>query len=233
MNNTMKTRNLFVKSALAVCLAAVMVLSMTACGNRASANSSYGNQPEHQVTANVADDSTDTENAQDTSSDEDGDDTTTQNTDSITMIGDSVMLGAAPALQELFPNAVIDAKESRQVVQAGSVVDNLASQGELGDIVVIALGTNGTFNSSSGQELIDKIGSDKTIYWVTAYGEHLDWQDDSNAAIEKVADNNDNVTIIDWAAEAPDHPEWFYDDGIHLKSEGQEGYAKLIQDSIS
>lgn len=150
----------------------------------------------------------------------------------ITAIGDSVMLGAAPALQEAIPGCVVDAAESRQVVKAKETVQALKDQGKLGDTVILGLGTNGPFKTSVGQELLDAIGSDKTIYWVNVYGAHLRWQDDSNATISELAKQNPNVHIIDWASEAAAHPEWFYNDGIHLKPAGQKGYAQLMFRSV-
>ena len=151
----------------------------------------------------------------------------------ITAIGDSVMLGAAPALQETIPGCVVDAAESRQVVKAKATVESLKSQGKLGDTVVLGLGTNGPFKTSVGQDLLNAIGAEKTVYWVNVYGAHLNWQDESNQTIAELARQNENVHIIDWAGPAAEHPEWFYNDGIHLKPAGQKAYAQLVFQSIA
>ena len=147
-----------------------------------------------------------------------------------TAIGDSVMLGAASVLEEEFPNAVIDAKESRQVWHGKELIDELKSENQLFEPVIIALGTNSPFSESSGQEILDDLGPDCTVYWVNAYG--IDWQEEVNATIESLAQKNANVHIIDWASTGAKHPEWFYDDGIHLNPDGQEGYAELIAESV-
>ncbi|RRJ67310.1 hypothetical protein EHV15_33590 [Paenibacillus oralis] len=63
----------------------------------------------------------------------------------ITIIGDSVIVGVAPVLEEQYPGIVIDGKVSRQMKQAQSIVDELKSKGKLGDRVVFELGTNGPF----------------------------------------------------------------------------------------
>lgn len=151
---------------------------------------------------------------------------------SIVAIGDSVMLGAAPSIQKVIPGCVVDASESRQVVQAGEVVKALEQKGILGDTVIIGLGTNGSFSMEVGQSIIDQLGSEREIFWITAYGQHLQWQDSSNEMIARLADNNENVQVIDWAERAASHPEWFYDDGIHLNSTGQEAYAEMILEYI-
>lgn len=152
--------------------------------------------------------------------------------DYVTAVGDSVMLGASPSIKEVLPSCMIDAKESRQVSNSKDVFSSLISQGNLGSIVIIGLGTNGPFELSEGQALIDSFGKDRTIYWITAYGEHLQWQDDVNSIIYQLAKNNANVCIIDWAEIAVTHAEWFYDDGIHLSPSGQQAYADLILKSI-
>lgn len=152
---------------------------------------------------------------------------------SVTMVGDSVMLGASPSILGILPDCVIDAKVSRQVIQADSVIDSLENQDLLRQTVVIALGTNGTFSTAKGQELIDRLGSGRTIYWVTVYGRDLSWQEDSNATIRKLAEDNENVHIIDWSQAAAEHAEWFCADGIHLSIEGRAAYAGVILGGLS
>lgn len=152
---------------------------------------------------------------------------------SVTMVGDSVMLGAAPSIQEALPDCVIDAKVSRQITQADDVLDSLEQQNTLHQTVVIALGTNGPFGTDVGQELIDRLGNDRTVYWVTVYGSELSWQEDSNTTIRELADANENVHIIDWAQTASGHTEWFYSDGIHLNAEGREAYTQMVLTALS
>ena len=153
---------------------------------------------------------------------------TEQPAEIISVIGDSVFLGAAPDYQKLVPNAVIDAKISRQVYQALDVAKKLDKKGKLGNTVLIALGTNGKFNEVTGQELIDYLGKDRRIYWITAYGKKLSWQKEVNQTIKKLAEKNENVSVIAWAKEAKKHPNWFYQDGTHLNTKGQAGFAKFI-----
>jgi len=150
----------------------------------------------------------------------------------ITAIGDSVMLGASSKIQELMPNCIIDAKVARQAWSALDIAKELNRQENLKDTVIIALGTNGTFQSEVGQELLDYLGTDREIYWVTAYGKTLSWQEEVNTVIYELAEQNDNLHVIDWASEASQHSDWFYEDGIHLKLDGQSGYASLLFEAI-
>lgn len=154
------------------------------------------------------------------------------NQDNITAIGDSVMLGAAPAIQNKFPNCIIDAKESRQLTDCFDIVQNLNSEGKLYNKVIIALGTNGDFNKSDGQKLLDYLGKDRQVYWITTYGKTLTWQNNVNDTIKKLAESNSNVTIIDWSSVIRSKPNWLYSDGIHLNSDGQARYANYLSKEI-
>lgn len=147
---------------------------------------------------------------------------------SVTMVGDSVLLGASPSILAVQPDYVIDAKVGRQLVQAGSVLDSLEAQGLLRQTVVMELGTNGAFGVEKGQELINRLGNGRTIYWVTVYGRELGWQEESNATIRQLAAQNENVHIIDWSQAVSGHPEWLCGDGIHLSAAGRDAYANIV-----
>ena len=148
----------------------------------------------------------------------------------VTLIGDSVMLGAVENISSAMPGCIVDAKESRQVKAGVEIAQALEQQGNLRSTVVIALGTNGTFSTETGQALIDYLGPDRNIYWVYAYG--VSWQQDSNNTISALATNNANVTIIDWPAYASEHSEYFYSDGIHLNGDGRNAYAQMLVDNV-
>jgi peptidoglycan/LPS O-acetylase OafA/YrhL len=147
----------------------------------------------------------------------------------ITFVGDSVMLGASKAILNTFSDSYVDAKESRQVRNTLPILQGLANEGKIGSTVVIALGTNGAFTTDTGSQLIDFLGTDKKIYWVKAYGQHLQWQQQANAAVDAIAEKYSNVKVIDWASEGAAHPEYFGSDGIHLNEAGSKAYAKFIK----
>lgn len=159
--------------------------------------------------------------------------TSNKNVDSrVTMVGDSVMLGAVPTLMEEMPEAIIDAQESRQVVEAVDILKELKKEDKLGGTVVIELGINSYFTLATGQEVIDYLGKDRRIFWVSVYGKYLQDQTKINEVIEELAEKNDNVCVIPWNQEAQLHPEWFYNDGIHLNGEGRQGFAQVIYSAL-
>jgi len=151
----------------------------------------------------------------------------------MSVIGDSVFLGAAPSFKKLYRHAVIDAKISRQVRHGLEAAKKMEKKNKLGDIVIISLGTNGTFNSATGQELIDYLGKQRTIYWIDAYGKGLDIQKEVNSTIHKLVKKNSNVHLIPWSEEGKKHPGWFYQDGTHLNLKGQKGFSRYIMKNLS
>lgn len=151
----------------------------------------------------------------------------------ISVIGDSVFLGAAPSFKKIQKNAVINAKVSRQVRHGLDVAKKMDKKGTLGDTVILSLGTNGNFNPVTGQELIDYLGKDRTIYWINIYGKNIAWKNKVNKQINELAKKNSNVHVIPWAKTAKKHSDWFYQDGTHLNAKGQNGFAEFIRKSIS
>ena len=150
-----------------------------------------------------------------------------------TAIGDSVMLGAAPALKEMFPDSIISAAESRQVRETETIAAELDAKGELMETVIIALGANGSFSKKQGQALLDSFGQDCTLYWVAPYGKNLYWKDSTLEILRELESENENLTVLNWPEEAEQHSDWFYDDGMHLNASGQKGYAQFLMNSLS
>ncbi|MGN0937904.1 MAG: acyltransferase family protein [Selenomonas sp.] len=152
-------------------------------------------------------------------------------------IGDSVMLGASPALRQVLPGCFIDAEVSRYVGGGLEAAKALAAQGHLGNIVVIALGTNGPIAgyeryAVQTNELLEYLGPNRHIFWVNVYCPKLTWQQVNNDCIRDMPIAHPNVTVIDWYSLVKDHPEWLTSDGIHPNDEGIKAYANLVHDTI-
>lgn len=145
-------------------------------------------------------------------------------------IGDSVLLAAATALTDQLPGIRIEAAVGQQMWQAPSVVAKLNADGRLRHTVLIALGTNGQVTERDLGRLYDVIGPGHRIVLVTVWVPR-DWQDPSNEAIAAQRDR-DNVTIVDWHAEAAAHPELLWDDDVHPTETGAKRYAELIATAL-
>ena len=147
-------------------------------------------------------------------------------------IGDSVMLGAYADMRQELPMIWVDAAQSRHANVGTIVADWLYQNGHLGNTVIVHLGTNSRFAQETGQELIDYIGPDRKIYWLTCHGPSLGYIGAVNETIRALADANPNVTVLDWDALANEHWEWFYSDGIHLNPDGRMGFTRFISEQL-
>lgn len=149
-----------------------------------------------------------------------------QDTRSLSVIGDSVMIDVTPHIEEVFPNAKVDAKIGRQFREAEDIVQQKKSSGSLGEIVVIELGANGPLSEKRMHNLIELIG-DRDIYMITARVPKP-WQQEVNETIKKVAPDYNNVYVVDWFTKSESHPEYIGKDGVHLTHTGAKEYAEFL-----
>ena len=148
---------------------------------------------------------------------------------SVTIIGDSVALGALSSLQEALPGAVIDAEVGRQFWTANEVVDSLAAQGALGDVVVISLGANGTFTTSQFEALMTALG-DRTVLFVNVTVPRR-WEADVNDALVQQSGIY-GFDIVDWHSASTGVAEYFGADGVHLTATGASTFASVIAQAV-
>ena len=150
----------------------------------------------------------------------------------VTFVGDSILLGAAAPLTNVFPQSVIDGKVGRQLSQSADVVQSLIDNGSMNDIVVIVLGSNGPFTEDQLDSLMALLG-DREVFLMNTHVPR-EWQDSVNSMLQSYADKSkkDNFHLIDWQGLITQHPEWLYEDNTHPTPEGAEQFAKLIADTL-
>jgi hypothetical protein len=150
----------------------------------------------------------------------------------VVAIGDSVMLGAAPALAAVLPpGSYIDAVVGRQFLSAKEILDSLRSQGLLGSTVVIHLGNNGPTNADTFNQLMSSLTDVPKVLFLTVKVERA-WEEKVNQVLFDNAPSYPNAKIIYWRDLAEPNRGWFYDDGIHLRPEGAQAYAQIIQANL-
>jgi peptidoglycan/LPS O-acetylase OafA/YrhL len=148
-----------------------------------------------------------------------------------TAIGDSVMVGAAPALRERLGAIDIEASVGLQAPAAVDVLRERRDAGQLGSIVIIHIGDNGVFPASTFDAMMDVIGSTRTVIFVNLKVPRA-WETNNNRVIADGVKKYANAQMVDWRAASSNHPELFWDDGIHLRPEGAQLYAQLIASVI-
>lgn len=154
----------------------------------------------------------------------------------VTMIGDSIMNGNRKIILEQLPDAYIDAKGSRTICGGFEAAQKLQQEGKLTDVVIVELGTNGPLlkhepYASDMQNMLELLGTDRQIFWVTVYCSYSQWMAMNNDYIWELSRINPNIEVIDWYSLAVAHPEWF-PDGVHPNVAGARQFAKLLHDEL-
>ena len=156
----------------------------------------------------------------------------TENAYNILLIGDSVSVRTIPYFEETFPNGHIDALINRQMYEAPEIYAWYRDEGLVGDVVVLALGTNGYVYDDQIDALMDEIGSEKHVWFIDTRSPE-EYMPVSNDSIWSAADRYDNVSIISWYDYSDGHPEYFDGDGTHLTDDAAQIYTQMIYDAVS
>jgi hypothetical protein len=149
----------------------------------------------------------------------------------ILAIGDSILLDISQELIERFPNIKIDGKVGRHLYQAVDLAPAYADFNAAGSAVIIQLGTNSYFTDKQIDSLLSSF-SEADVYLVNVRVQRQ-WEREVNKALARKAQENENVTLVDWYSTAINHPEYFENDGVHLKPKGAEALASLIAEALS
>ncbi|MDR2063562.1 MAG: phage tail-type lysozyme domain-containing protein [Candidatus Nomurabacteria bacterium] len=165
----------------------------------------------------------------------------------VTIIGDSITNGSKSQILAKLPQADIHAQDSKQFAGTNAsnptgieILDQLISAGKLRDIVVYALGTNNAgLTVGQVEDVVNKIGSSKTIIFVNNYALSESGKDYSsnNNALQSVKQSNANVLIADWAEAVASNPTRYITNsdglGVHPTDEGKELFADVIFGALS
>lgn len=150
----------------------------------------------------------------------------------ITVIGDSVILGVKPYLEKLLPGIAVDGEVGRQLSEAQDTIDAHIKAGDMGELVILELGTNGPAGEKRLKKLLDSIGKDRTILIVNTRVPRK-WQDDVNDLLKDAAAEYDNATLVDWYSASEGKTEFFGKDGVHLNRKGGEFYAEMLAKAVA
>ncbi|MGE6599566.1 acyltransferase family protein [Bacillus proteolyticus] len=150
----------------------------------------------------------------------------------VTAIGDSVMIDIAPYLKNTFPDIRIDAQIGRQLSKAIPVVEQLKNEGNLGNYVIIGLGTNGAFTTEQLVSLINLIGNERKMIFINTRVPRP-WESIVNERLKVTTSEYPNITLVDWYAASAEKGDYFAPDGVHLTKLGAEAYAALVAKAVN
>jgi peptidoglycan/LPS O-acetylase OafA/YrhL len=145
-------------------------------------------------------------------------------------VGDSVMLGSARKLTA--QGLVVNAEKNRQVLEALQVSNYYKSINQLGENVVIHLGTNGTTNEATFDRVMGPLADVDRVIVLTVRVPGREYQNINNKIINALPLKYPNVTVLDWLDYSKSQKEWFASDGIHPNAVGQDNYVAFIMKAL-
>ena len=137
----------------------------------------------------------------------------------ITVLGDSVLLGASDHLAKKIEGLEIDAAIGRQGKEGLHRLQELKKRNELADIVVIHLGTNGYLYEDQVREVMKLLSDVRQVVFINVKAPRR-WEKANNELLKKLSGELKNVKLIDWHAIGQSHKEYFGKDHIHLTKKG-------------
>jgi lysophospholipase L1-like esterase len=142
------------------------------------------------------------------------------------------MLGAAAQVRRALGRVDIDAQTGRQTSTAIAILKSRLSAGQIAPVVVIHMGNNGTLSRRQFDEIMGLLSGARRVIILNNKVPRA-WQDSNNNVITEGARRYPNVVLIDWVAASAEHPEYFWNDGIHLRPNGAQVYADLIARAVA
>jgi len=151
---------------------------------------------------------------------------------SVTAIGDSVMVASTPALDKALPGIEINAMVGRQFYTGLQVIAQLKASGQLRQIVVVGLGTNGTVTAQEIGQLYAEIGPNRRLVLVNTF-EARSWEQEVNSMLARaVRDHPASTVLANWYTTIEHRTNLLWPDGIHPQPSGGVIYAKMLRSAL-
>jgi len=150
----------------------------------------------------------------------------------VTAIGDSVMLDVEPVLQAEIPGIDVEAAVSRQWDAGVALAQQLKSEGTLGALVVVDLGTNGPVSAEQFKSMMDVLAGASRVVFVTVHlPSSFSWSASVNATLKQSVAQYPQAVLADFNRLADENPQWFGADGVHMPigGSGAQAMAALIR----
>jgi hypothetical protein len=141
------------------------------------------------------------------------------------------MLGAEAQMRAAMPGLAFHANESLQASAGIDLIRQLKQAGALAPKVVIHLGTNGTFTAAQFNQIMTLLRDVDLVLFLNVRANRV-WEAPNNAMLAREVPKHPNARLVDWRAASAGHPEYFWNDGIHLRPAGAQAYAALIASNL-
>ncbi len=148
-------------------------------------------------------------------------------------IGESVMQGAIPNLSA--GGFLVNAAKNRGGDGVIGVLQLMKQANQLGSIVVIQVGTNGSVSDAQYDTMMSVIGGQSHVYFLTVKAPNRQYIIDNNVRITALPTRYPNVTIIDWNTQGEQVADKLcQNDHVHIscKPEAAQFFANMIFSAV-
>jgi peptidoglycan/LPS O-acetylase OafA/YrhL len=148
-----------------------------------------------------------------------------------TLIGDSIMQGAAPMIEDVLGKDVyIDAARKRKMEDVPALVQTLSREGHLSPVVVIHLGSNRPFEAPVFDDVMEALLAQhvERAIFINVH-RPIGWEYYINQKFAEGVARWRQAELIDWDALAHSEQGWFIRDQTHLSYAGSEAYVNAIK----
>jgi peptidoglycan/LPS O-acetylase OafA/YrhL len=153
----------------------------------------------------------------------------------LTLIGDSIMQGAAPLFDDVLgEDLYVDAARKRKMEDVPALVEKLSTEGHLAGVVVIHLGSNRPFEAAVFDQVMETLlahGVERVIF-INVH-RPIGWENYANRKFVDGLSRWPEAELIDWDALAHSEQGWFIRDGTHLSYAGSKAYVNAIQEKLN
>ena len=153
----------------------------------------------------------------------------------VTFIGDSIMQGAAPMIEDILgADIYIDAARKRKMEDVPTLVQKLSREGHLSHVVVIHLGSNRPFEAPVFDSVMKALLAHdvKRVIFINVH-RPIGWEYYINQKFAEGVTRWQEAELIDWDAMAHSTQEWFIRDQTHLSYAGSEAYVNVIRETLN
>jgi peptidoglycan/LPS O-acetylase OafA/YrhL len=151
-----------------------------------------------------------------------------------TLIGDSIMQGAAPMIDDVLGKDVyVDAARKRRMEDVPDLIETLYNAGHLSHTVVIHLGSNRPFEDGVFDEVMKTllVHQVERVIFINIR-RPSGWEYYINQKFAKDVARWPQAELIDWYALAHTEQGWFIKDQTHLSYYGSKAYVEAIKKQL-
>ena len=146
--------------------------------------------------------------------------------ETVTIVGESVTVGASAELRKRFPTATINAEIGRSFADGVAIVETLAAQGQLQPTVVLHIGHNGAVPKGALDRIYAAVAGRRLV--LVTVNVPRRWESQVNSSLRSFAEAHEGVLILDWKAIAQQEPGLLLEDRVHMTPAGNRRYADLL-----